>query len=186
MCSIHFVGEDYSTDASESSSETISGITTDQDHFVNAVQPGNQLIFCEMEVNKKPVRLQIESGPTVCILPRCYGEKAQICPVKVNLQMRNKTSLQALGKCKIKIVNPTTKQKFKVDSVIVDEELTPLLSGKAAQKINLITVNYDKFKVVNAVSSREHDNSFLRPSRKHLAHYWNVHLSDDSKCVHPA
>ena len=81
----------------------------------------------------------------------------------LNLQMWNKTSLQALGKCKIKVVNPTTKQKFKVDFVIVDKELTPLLSSKAAQKMNLITVNYDKFKVVNAVSSPENDYVQLFP-----------------------
>ena len=156
--SVHSFGEDYSTDSSESSSETISGITTDQDQFVNAVQLGNQLIFCEMEVNKKPVRLQIDCSSTVCILPKRYVENAQIRPEKVNLQMWNKTSLQALGKCKIEVVNPTTKQKFKVDFVIVEKELTPLLSGKAAQKMNLITVHYDKFKVVNVVSSPEHDH----------------------------
>ena len=64
--SVQSVSEDYSTHSTESSS----GITTDQDHFVNTVQPGNQLIFCEMEVNKKPVRLQIDCGCTVCILPK--------------------------------------------------------------------------------------------------------------------
>ena len=161
--SVHTIVEDYSTDSSESSSETISGITTDQDHLVNAVQPSNQLIFCEMEVNKKPVKLQIDCGSTVCILPKRYVGNAHIRPEMVNLQMWNKTSLQALGKCKIKVVNPTTKQKFKVDFVIVDKELTPLLSGKAAQKMNLITVNYDKFKVVNAVSSPENDYVQLFP-----------------------
>ena len=87
-----------------------------------------------MEVDKKPVRLQIDCGSTVCILPRRYVGNAHIRPEMVNLQMWNKTSLQALGKCKIKVVNPTTKQKFKVDFVIVDNEFTPLLSGKAAQK----------------------------------------------------
>ena len=60
-------------------------------------------------------------------------------------------------------VNPTTKQKFKVDFVIVDNEFTPLLSGKAAQKMNLMTVHYHKFKVVNAVSSPEHDYVQLFP-----------------------
>ena len=155
--------EDYSTDSSESSSETISGITTDQDHLVNAVQSSNQLIFCEMEVNKKPVKLQIDNGSTVCILPKRYVGNAHIRPEMVNLQTWNKTSSQALGKCKIKVVNPTTKQKFKVDFVIVDKELTPLLSGKAAQKMNLIAVNYDKFKVVNAISSPENDYVQLFP-----------------------
>ena len=161
--SVHSVGEDYSTDSSESSSETISAISTDQDHLVNAVQPGNQLIFCEMEVNKKPVRLQIDCGPTACIQPKRYVGNVHIRPEMVNLQMWNKISLQALGKCKIKVVNPTTKQKSKVDFVIVDNELTPLLSGKLAQKMNLITVHYDKCKVVNAVSSPEHDYVQLFP-----------------------
>ena len=78
--SVHAVGEDYSTDSSESSSETISGITTDQDHLVNAVQSSNQLIFCEMEVNKKPVKLQIDCGSTVCILPKRYVGNAHIRP----------------------------------------------------------------------------------------------------------
>ena len=116
-----------------------------------------------MEVNKKPVRTQIDPGSSVCILPKRYVENAQIRPEKVNLQMWNKTSLQALGKCKIEVVNPTTKQKFKVDFVIVDKELTPLLSGKAAQKMNFIKVNYDKFKVLNAVSLPEHDYVQLFP-----------------------
>ena len=77
--------------------------------------------------------------------------------------MWNKTSLQALGKCKIKVVNPTTKQNFKVDFVIIDKERTPLISSKAAQKMNLIIVNYDKFKVGNAVSLPENDYVQLFP-----------------------
>ena len=81
----------------------------------------------------------------------------------VNLQMWNKTSLQALGKCKIKVVNPTTKQNFKVDFVIIDKKRTPLISSKAAQKMNLIIVNYDKFKVGNAVSLPENDYVQLFP-----------------------
>ena len=52
--------------------------------------------------------------------------------------------------------NPATKQKFKVDFVVVDKDLTPLLSGNAAQAMGLITVNYDNFKVVNTVSSADH------------------------------
>ena len=46
----------------------------------------------------------------------------------------------------------TAKQKVQVDSVIVNRELTPLLSGKAAKKNgSYCSINYDKFKAVNAV-----------------------------------
>ena len=112
-------------------------------------------------------------GSTVCILPNRYVGNAHIRLEVVNLQMWNKTSLQALGKCKIKVVNPTTKQKFKVDFFIVDKELTPLLSGKAAQKMNHITVHYDKFKPLNAHKNLHLNttmfNSSQTPLRKHLA-----------------
>ena len=63
---------DYYSDSSESSTETISTVTASEDRVVNSVDPGNQLIFCETEINNKPVRMQIDCGSTVCILPKCY------------------------------------------------------------------------------------------------------------------
>ena len=50
-------------------------------------------------------------------------------------------------------MNPATGDKFNVDYVIVDgDELTPLLSRKAAERMKLITVNYENFEMVSAVS----------------------------------
>ena len=62
------------------------------------------------------------------------------------------------------VKNPSTKERFKIDFVIVDKDLTPLLSGKAAQAMGLITVNYDNFKVVNTVSSADHH--YILPGKK--------------------
>ena len=41
--------------------------------------------------------------------------------------------------------------------VVVEEELTLLLSRKAAEKMKLITVNYDKFQSVSGVVEDTHD-----------------------------
>ena len=101
------------------------------------------------------MKLQVDCGATVCILPKCYPGDLQIRPEIVN-QMWNKSSVKALGKCKVHVRNPATMEKFKVDFVIVDKDLTPLLSGSAAQAMGLITVNFDNFKVVNTVSSADH------------------------------
>ena len=50
-------------------------------------------------------------------------------------------------------MNPATGDKFNVDYVIVDgDELTPLLSRKAAERMKLITVNYENFEIMSAVS----------------------------------
>ena len=41
--------------------------------------------------------------------------------------------------------------------VVVEEELTLLLRRKAAEKMKLITVNYDKFESVSGVVEDKHD-----------------------------
>ena len=41
--------------------------------------------------------------------------------------------------------------------VVVEEELTLLLSRKAAEKMKLITVNYDKFESFSGVVEDKHD-----------------------------
>ena len=67
---------------------------------------------------------------------------------RVHLQIWIKTSLPALGKCKVKVKNPTIKKEYKVDFVIVGNHHTPLFSSVAAQKMDLISVHYDKLKAV--------------------------------------
>lgn len=154
--SVHVVQDDYASDSSTSSTGTISTITVELCHDVNSAQSQHPLIYCEMLINDKPVRLQIDCGATVCILPKRYLKNLEVRPEIVNLQMWNKSSVKALGKCKVHVKNPVTNEKFKVDFVIVNEAFTPLLSGNAAQAMGLITVNYGNFKVVNGISTASH------------------------------
>ncbi|KAK2549392.1 hypothetical protein P5673_030221, partial [Acropora cervicornis] len=144
--SVHVVRDDYASDSSTSSTGTISTITVELCRDVNSAQSQHPLIYCEMLINDKPVRLQIDCGATVCILPKRYLKNLEVRPEIVNLQMWNKSSVKALGKCKVHVKNTVTNEKFKVDFVIVNEALTPLLSGNAAQAMGLITVNYGNFK----------------------------------------
>ena len=82
--------------------------------------------------------MQIDCGPTVCILPKWYLGDLPIRPERVRLQMWNKN------------------EQYKVDFVIVDNDLTPLLSSVAPQKMNLISVHFDKLKAVNVVTQVNH------------------------------
>ena len=99
--SINSLAEDYSSDSSESSTGTISTVTVSEDQVVHSVNPNNQLIFCEMEINKMPVKMQMDCGATVCILLKHYLGELSIRTERVRLQMWNKTSLSALDKCKV-------------------------------------------------------------------------------------
>ena len=85
---VNSLGDGYSSDSSVSSTGTISTVTALESEFVNSVTPGNQLIFCEMEVNKRPVKMQIDCGATACILPKDFlRDQHAIHPERVHLQM---------------------------------------------------------------------------------------------------
>ena len=62
--------------------------------------------------------------------------------------MWNDVIMKVISKCRVTTVNPVT-----VDSVVVDQDLIPLLSRKAAEKMKVITINYDNFESVSAVST---------------------------------
>lgn len=99
--------------------------------------------------------MQIDCGATLYpskVLPGGPSIRSE----RVRLQMWNKKSLSALGKCKVKVRNPTTNEQYKVDFVIVDNDLTPLLSSFAAQKMSLISVHFEKFEAVNVVTQVNH------------------------------
>ena len=138
--SVHVVRDDYASDSSTSITGTISTITVELCHDVNSAHSQHPLIYCEMLINDKPVRLQFDCGATVRILPKRYFKNLEVRPEIVNLKIWNKSSVKALGRWKAHVKNPVTNEKFKVDFVIVNEAFTPLLSGNAAQAMGLITV----------------------------------------------
>ena len=51
----------------------------------------------------------------------------------------------------------SSRKKDMVKSVVVEAALSPLLSRRAAEKMKMITVNYDKFKSVCGVAEAKHD-----------------------------
>jgi len=139
-----------SSDCSDSDSDVASVKTLCA--FVNGVaSTKDKPIYCEMHINSKPVRLQVDCGATVSIIPKSRIGDSQLEPSNITLEMWNKAKVKALGTCKLLLENLKTSQKYMVKFVVVEEELVPLLSRKAAEKMNLITVNYDKFESVNGV-----------------------------------
>ena len=60
--------------------------------------------------------------------------------------------MKPLGECRVKMINPKAEYKYAVKFVIMKEDFYPLLGANAIQKMALITVNNDKFKMVAKVS----------------------------------
>ena len=62
--------------------------------------------------------------------------------------MWNSSTQHVFGRCKIKVRNCKTKEKWHIDYVIVEHRnFTPLLSQIAAEAMGLVTVNYHNFEV---------------------------------------
>ncbi|XP_011674436.2 uncharacterized protein K02A2.6-like [Strongylocentrotus purpuratus] len=146
---IHCVDDD----SSSSSGESISSVTVQN---INAVDANNRPVFCKMLLNDTEVEFQVDCGATVSLLPQKYVvAHNDIRKEAVQLQMWNKSTVTAVGKCKIKTRNPVNNKKYVVDYVVVKENLTPLLSKKAAEKMNLITINYDNFEQIYVATSKD-------------------------------
>ncbi|XP_048576175.1 uncharacterized protein LOC125557547 [Nematostella vectensis] len=99
------------------------------------------------------VKFQVDCGATVNVINQKYvPQNTQLQESKNTLSMYNKTTLKPVGKCRIITINLITKKKYNVMFEVVKEDLTPLLSRKAAEQMKLITVNYDNFKQVHVVT----------------------------------
>lgn len=116
--------------------------------------PANRPLYCKMVIDDNVVTHQIDPGATVCVIPKKFVGSRPIRPDAVTLKMWNGDIVHALGRCKIKARNKRTSQKWNIDYVVVDnKQLVPLLSRKAAETMNLITVNYHNFEDINAITT---------------------------------
>ena len=75
--------------------------------------------------------------------------KPRLSLAMLTLEMGNKVKMKALGTCKLLVENPKTVLKYMVKFVVVEENHIPLLSRKVAEKMELVTVNYERFESVN-------------------------------------
>ena len=60
-----------------------------------------------------------------------------------------------VGSCALPVVNPKTKEKYKVRFLVVKEDLTPLLGLNATQKMKLLTVHKENF--INVMENANDD-----------------------------
>lgn len=127
-------------------------------------------VYCEMLVCGNRVRMQIDCGATVNVIPSSLvPSPLNLQPTDVTLKMWNNTTMTPLGQCVLKVKNPKTKKKYNVQFVVVEEQLTPLLSRTAAEKMGLITINYEDFVNVNAVS-KDPINTLSQEPMKEVMH----------------
>ena len=158
---VYAVDEDSESDF-ESASDSSSAEGSICAVVSSVSDPRSRPLYCKINIDNETVVHQIDPGATVCVLPAKHIGSRFIRPEQIGLKMWNGNTVSALGKCKIKVQNEKTGEKWNIDYVIVDDKrLTPLLSRKAAEMMGLITVNYHNFDLANKVTHRKTLEDFI-------------------------
>lgn len=119
-------------EASESSDEEILAISRSDT---------KKSIFTTLRINGNELKFQVDSGAAVNVITSKDVRPEQIVPTRTTLRMWNDSTVTPVGKCKL---DATTKngKKHKVEFIVVDEELTPLVGRETAEKMGLIVIDY--------------------------------------------
>ena len=145
-------------DEAEDSDTSTEYINVVEDQSINRVD--NSDIYAEMIIqpNNRQLTFQIDSGAKVNTIPERYiDNKDLIIRRPSTLQMWNKSTMQSVGKCRLKLQNPTNMKKYSVEFIVVNDDFTPLLGSKASQQMGLITINHNNFNRVDKIARVESD-----------------------------
>ena len=125
--------------------------SNDDIHMINIVHSiSDKAIFGKIIVNNKPVKIQIDSGASVNVLPEQYVSPADIQTTTTVLQMYNKSIVKPLGESKVKVYNPANGHTYSLKFVIVPKNsgLIAILGSKASQFMNILTLNTNNLEPV--------------------------------------
>lgn len=127
---------------------------SDDDYWLASIESGpKEAITAVMQVNDCSVRFQVDSAADVNTLCQKYVRKCQVKPTTARLRMWNKSALKPLGEAVLNVRNPRTGESSDIKFTVVPNNYTCLLGLKTIQKLNLITINDDKF--IAVVGSKE-------------------------------
>jgi len=102
-------------------------------------------IYPEMLVDNKKVIFQIDCGASIKIIPAKHAQGHEIKSTSKTLRRWNGSQHKAIGTARIIMRSPKTRKKYSVEFVVVENGLTPLIGARAAQGIEIITVNDGNF-----------------------------------------
>ena len=103
-----------------------------------------------MKIGGKEVKMLIDSSASCSVLPIKYLPKGTVVEKSSRtLKMYSKSTISAIGKAKISLVNPKNKESYLIDFTIVGN-FTPVLGLETAQQMKLLVVQSQ-----NTLSIRE-------------------------------
>ena len=146
---VHQIADECSS--SESEYELISSVA--QETSINRCEVTTHGVFAKLLLEKQAIRFQVDTGAETNLVSQEYVKHLEISPTSKRLLMWNRSSVNPIGTCIAKIVNPKDNKKYKVSFTVVPNEpkLTPIIGITAAEHMKLVTINSENFQRVHSV-----------------------------------
>ena len=118
-------------DFDESEEEILSVSCSEEE--INAVDNHSNKILATMKIGGKDVKMLIDSGASCNVLPIKYLPKGTE-KSSHTLKMYSKSTMSAVGKAKISLVNPKNMESYLIDFTIVDGQFCSITwSGNCSE-----------------------------------------------------
>ncbi|KAK3714128.1 hypothetical protein QZH41_002780 [Actinostola sp. cb2023] len=119
-------------------------------------------LYAHLAIENSIIKFQLDCGATVNILPSdlyidIFGDHEYKLLKKhdTKLLMFNKTELNTIGTISVVTANPKNGQQYKIEFVITEKGLKPLLGAPTIQHLKLMSVNKEN---VMSVDIKSHNN----------------------------
>ncbi|XP_042142212.1 uncharacterized protein LOC121833165 [Ixodes scapularis] len=112
-------------------------------------------LFATLIVNERKVNFQVDNGAVVSVINHKSVTHRPIEQTSTTLRMWNGTKVIPSGKARLKVTTANG-QKHVVDFIVVRNNLTPFIGRKSAERVGLITVDYNLVASIGKVNSRDH------------------------------
>ena len=140
---MHAMEDSYSEDEDEELAYAVS----------TSHQQNKQEIYAEMIIKghqEEPTKFQVDCGATINLISRSLIPTARLKPTKKALCMWNNTKERPLGECNLSLKNAKDGKSYKITFIVVADDRKPILGKCTSEKMGLITINYENFRVTNA------------------------------------
>ncbi|XP_062504855.1 uncharacterized protein LOC134181605 [Corticium candelabrum] len=150
---VHCAQESVSSDEAEE----LMTLTLTGQHDVNAVRTAKyrpQIMATMLLEGKSMVQFQVDTGASCNVIRRAdvpKHVKLESTPQVLTLYDRSKVT--PVGRCTLRLKNPRNNRNYRAHFVVVDRAAVSILGSRAAQQMQLVTVQYDRIQLLDAPST---------------------------------
>lgn len=150
---IKYVEEEASTDESDYEYTMTLSLEEGTEEAVNCIRkpgPYQTKLFSDVKVGNATIHFQVDTGATCNVVRLCELPKGHpIRPTTRKLFMYNGTTIEPVGMCTVKLIEPRNNRKYRMECVVAP---VSIIGARSAQQMGLIQVPVESVRMAAQVS----------------------------------